>query len=152
MESEQWKVWEECFYSPCSNFVAPLILCNLYVSQHSLSWIRKDLWRNCNNFQHLLLSLPLPFRRTVEQSARNGTFLVKGVIEIIFIGKFSQNFPRHEDDDDSTTSLVCTAIVGFSHILWCGLLSLSAAKAMREASLKDKDNKFPHLIFVLKLT
>jgi hypothetical protein len=50
------------------------------------------------------------------------TFLVEGVIEIIFIGKFSQNFPRHEDDSSSTTSLVCTAIIGFLHSLWCGLL------------------------------
>ncbi|WP_419089938.1 hypothetical protein, partial [Phocaeicola sp.] len=52
----------------------------------------------------------------------------KGVIEIIFIGKFSQNFPVAKIMDGSTTSLVCIAIIGFLHILWCGLLSLSATR------------------------
>ena len=42
-----------------------------------------------------------------------------------------------------------TALGGYSHILWCGLLSLSATKAMREASLKGKDSKFPHLIYYI---
>ena len=63
------------------------------------------------------------------------TFLVKGVIEIIFIGKFSQNFPRHKDDSSSTTSLVCTALVGSLHNLWCGLMFYPVSKAMREAYL-----------------
>ena len=36
--------------------------------------------------------------------------------------KFSQNLKRYEDDDSSATSLVCTALIGFSHIHWCGLL------------------------------
>ncbi|MBQ8730113.1 MAG: hypothetical protein IJY81_02860, partial [Lachnospiraceae bacterium] len=31
----------------------------------------------CLTFEYLLLSLPLPFRRTVEQFVMDGTFLVK---------------------------------------------------------------------------
>ena len=61
------------------------------------------------------------------------TFLVEGVIEIIFIGKFSQNFPRHEDDSSSTASLVCTVCSGFIHIQLVWAIALSGTKAMREA-------------------
>ena len=63
------------------------------------------------------------------------TFLVKGVIDIIFIGKFSQNFPDTKMMAVALHHLVCTATIGFSHIHWCGLLFYPVSKAMREAYL-----------------
>ena len=61
------------------------------------------------------------------------TFLVKGVIEIIFVDEILAKFLCCEDDSSSTTSMVCTANSGFIHNLWCGLLLYPTAKAMREA-------------------
>ena len=58
----------------------------------------------------------------------------KGVIEIIFIDEILAKFLSCEDGDDGTTSLVCTALSGSLHILWCGLLFYLTARAMREAS------------------
>ena len=58
----------------------------------------------------------------------------QGVIEIIFFDEIFAKFLCCEDGDDGTTSLVCTAVLGFLHILWCGLLFYLTAKAMREAS------------------
>ena len=47
------------------------------------------------------------FRRIVEQSARESTFLVKGVIEIIFIFPNSRKIWKfREDDGSSATSLI----------------------------------------------
>lgn len=88
-------------------------------------------------FFNFLLPLPMLFRRTVAQSARNGTFLVKGVIEIIFISEILAKFPSSEGNRQWHHIF---DMYSYLHIPWCGLLSLSAAKAMREASLKDKDN------------
>jgi hypothetical protein len=61
-------------------------------------------------------------------------FNEKGVIEIIFIDEILAKFLCCEDGSGSTTSLVCTTLIGFSHILWCGLLLYPTARAMREAS------------------
>ena len=41
-------------------------------------------------FQYLLLLLLMLFRKIVAQSARESTFLVKGVIEIILVSRISQ--------------------------------------------------------------
>jgi len=57
----------------------------------------------------------------------------QGVIEIIFIDEILAKFLCCEDGSNGTASLVCTALSGSLHILWCGLLLYPTAKAMREA-------------------
>ena len=62
----------------------------------------------------------------------------KVLLKLSSSDKFSQNLKWNEDDSNSTTSLVCTAIIGFSHILWCGLLFYPFQRQMREACQLDK--------------
>ena len=50
------------------------------------------------------------------------TYYKKVLLKLSSKIKFSQNLKRYEDGRNSITSLVCTAIIGFLHILWCGLL------------------------------
>ena len=59
--------------------------------------------------------------------SRNGAAALFYLIEKVLLKlsskiKFSQSLNWNEDDSDSTTSLVCTAIIGSLHNLWCGLL------------------------------
>ena len=69
----------------------------------------------------------------------------KGVIEIIFISEILAKFQSSEDNRQ------WHHIVGMYSHYWLFTYPLVWAivfircKAMREASLKDKDNKFPHL-------
>ena len=71
------------------------------------------------------------------------TLLKKVLLKLSSTGKFSQNLKRNEDDSSSTTSLVCTAIIGSLHNLWCGLLFYLFQRQMREASQLDKTNRVP---------
>ena len=50
---------------------------------------------------HIFLLTLSQFRSS---NGKEEHFEQKGVVEIIFIGEFSQNFPRHDDDSNSTTS------------------------------------------------
>jgi hypothetical protein len=90
-------------------------------------------------------------RRIVAQSARRSTFLVKGVIEIIFIGKFSQNFPASKIIDDGTTSLICTAMRAWhlSYPLVWAIVFIRCKGNARSLPM-DKDNRFPHLVVFIK--
>ena len=54
-------------------------------------------------YQRFIFSYSKPFANFAAISDTERTYLTKGVIEIIFVVKFSQNFIRHEDDSNSTT-------------------------------------------------
>jgi len=81
-----------------------------------------------------------------------GAFYLKGVIEIIFIGKFSQNFPASKIIGNGTTSLICTAMRAWHSpypLVWA--IVFIRCKGNARSLPMDKDNKFPHLIvFLLK--
>ena len=69
---------------------------------------------------------------------RNGAAALFYLIEKVLLKlssdvKFSQSLNRDEDDSNGTTSLVCTAITGSLHNLWCGLLFYLFHRQMREA-------------------
>ena len=71
----------------------------------------KNKSRVCCCVQNLFLPLRCTLKKIVEQSEkRRALFYLKGVIEIIFIGKFSQNFPASKIIGNGTTSLICTAV------------------------------------------
>ena len=53
---------------------------------------------------------------------------------------------------NGTTSMVCIAIIGFYIIYLVWSIVFIRCKGNARASLKDKDNKFPHLLFVLPLS
>ena len=55
-------------------------------------------------------------------SVQEGHVFNKVLLKLSSKIKFSQNLKRYEDDGSSTTSLVCTALIGSLHIHWCGLL------------------------------
>ena len=67
---------------------------------------------------HLFVKfVAIPFR----SSGSEEHFDKKVLLKLSFILK-SRKFERCEDNSNGTTSLVCTAHIGFIHILWCGLL------------------------------
>ncbi len=65
--------------------------------------------------------------------------------------KFSQNLKRYEDDDSSATSLVCTALIGFSHIHWCGLLFYPYRRQCEKPDFRIKQYS-SHTFFVYPLS
>ena len=86
--------------------------------------------------------------KIVEQSEkRRALFYLKGVIEIIFIGKFSQNFPASKIIGNGTTSLICTAMRAWHSpypLVWA--VVFIRCKGNARSLPMDKDSKFPHLI------
>ena len=62
--------------------------------------------------------------------------------------KFSQNLKRYEDDGSSTTSLVCTALIGSLHIHWCGLLFYPYRRQCEKPDFRIKQYS-SHTFFVL---
>ena len=60
------------------------------------------------------------------------------LLKLSSLVKFSQNFYVAKIIGSSTTSLVCTALIGSLHNLWCGLLSLPATRQCEKPHYKVK--------------
>ena len=77
--------------------------------------------------------------------------LTKGVIEIIFVVKFSQNFIWHEDDSNSTTPFDYTYLIFYKALRycqhWCGLLFYPCQGNARSHTT-DKANIVPTPYFL----
>ena len=71
-------------------------------------------------------------------NGKEGHFDKKVLLTLSSIVKFSQNFKVAKIIGNGTTSLVCTAIIGFLHILWCGLLFLPATRQCEKPHYKVK--------------
>ena len=71
------------------------------------------------------------------------TLLKKGVIEIIFISEILAKFLCSEGSGQWHHIMVCTACIGYLHILLVWAIVFIRYKAMREAPLKDKGSKVP---------
>ena len=75
--------------------------------------------------------------------SRNGAaalfYLIKKVLlKLSSDVKFSQSLNRDEDDSDSTTSLVCTATIGYLHNLGCGLLLYPSQRQCEKPDIRIK--------------
>ena len=132
---------EKSFYSPCSNFVAILLFttkclnittnlfddfclyhtqcnnCRKGRSNTAENYLRhifsKKIYHKCR-MSHLLTILATIPRHS---GGQEGLFSKR-----CYFSEFSQNLKSCEDSSGSITSLVCTALVGSLHNLWCGLL------------------------------
>ena len=65
--------------------------------------------------------------------------------------KFSQSLNWYEDDSSSTTSMVCTAIIGSCHTFGVGCYCFIRTKAMREAGEMGEANIVPTPLFIYQI-
>ncbi len=96
--------------------------------------------------------LSLTLQQFQRSQCSERTYLTKGVIEIIFVVKFSQNFIRHEDNNNSTTPFdiylpyIHKALRYYQN--WCGLLLFYPCQGNARSHTTDKANIVPTPYFL----
>lgn len=80
------------------------------------------------------------------------TYLTKGVIEIIFVVKFSQNFIWHEDDSNSTPPFdiylpYFIRLQILSKLVWVAIV-LSMPRQCEKPYYRIRQIQFPHLFYL----
>ena len=74
----------------------------------------------------------------------------KVLLKLSSLVKFSQNFNVAKIIGNGITSLVCIALCGYLHILWCGLLSSSRDKGNARSLTKGIKAISSHTFFIEK--